>query len=79
MIERAGGLCKHGGWCMVKVAKPKQDMRFDIPTVGPETIEHLHRHGGKVLVVEAGKTVMVEQERTLALAAKYGVSVIARS
>ena len=79
MIERAGGLCKHGGWCLVKVAKPDQDMRFDIPTVGPETIERLQKHGGKVLVVEAGKTVMVEQERTLALASRYRVSVIARS
>ncbi|HRX86908.1 MAG TPA: UDP-2,3-diacylglucosamine diphosphatase LpxI, partial [Phycisphaerae bacterium] len=39
MIERAGRLCRQGGWALIKVAKPNQDMRFDVPTVGPDTVE----------------------------------------
>ena len=41
-IERAGQLCRAGGWTLVKVAKPQQDMRFDVPTIGVTTIENLH-------------------------------------
>ncbi len=78
MIERAGVLCKKGGWTLIKVAKPNQDMRFDVPTVGPDTIENLHRHGAGALVVEAGKTVIVEREKMLATAARHGIAVIAK-
>ena len=78
MIERAGGLCTRGGWCLIKVAKPNQDMRFDIPTIGPETIENLHRNGGAVLVIEAGKTVIVDRDKLLAVAAKHGIVVLAK-
>ena len=42
-IERAGQLCRAGGWALVKVAKPQQDMRFDVPTIGVTTIENLHK------------------------------------
>ena len=52
-IERAGQLCRAGGWTLVKVAKPQQDMRFDVPTVGVGTIEHLHKAGARVLAIEA--------------------------
>jgi hypothetical protein len=78
MIERAGQLCRQGGWTFIKVAKPNQDRRFDVPTVGPATIENLHRHGGKVLVIEAGQTLLIERERILSLAERYGISVIGR-
>ncbi len=78
MIERAGQLCAHGGWTHVKVAKPDQDMRFDVPTIGPATIENLHRHGAKMLVVEAGRTLMVEREKMLTAARQYGIVVIGR-
>ncbi len=37
-IERTGELCRRGGWTLVKVSKPNQDMRFDVPTIGPQTI-----------------------------------------
>jgi len=79
MIERAGRLCPKGGWCLVKVAKPDQDMRFDIPTVGPETIKRLALHGGGCLVIEAGKTVVVEREKMVAVARKHRISVMARA
>jgi hypothetical protein len=78
MIERAGQLCRHGGWILIKVAKPNQDRRFDVPTVGPDTIENLHRHGGKVLVVEAGQTLLIERARMLELAERYGICVVGR-
>lgn len=78
MIARAGALCRHGGWTLVKVAKPNQDMRFDVPTVGPDTIARLAEAQAGVLVVEAGRTLMVERERMLALAAKQGIVVVGR-
>lgn len=75
MIERAGQLCPKGGWTLIKVAKPDQDMRFDIPTVGPETIEHLAQHGGTSLVIEAGKTVIVDRQRMLDAARRHRIVV----
>lgn len=78
LIERAGELCPAGGWTLVKVAKPNQDMRFDVPTIGPQTIESLHRARAAGLVVEAGKTILVERDRTLELARKYRIAVIGR-
>lgn len=76
MIERAGNLCSRGGWILIKAAKPNQDMRFDVPTVGPETIETLHRHGGRVLVIEAGATVIIEREKMLEMARRLQVTVV---
>jgi DUF1009 family protein len=76
MIERAGTLCKSGGWMMIKVAKPDQDMRFDVPTVGPNTLENLHKNGARALAVEAGKTVIVDRAATLAAADRYGIAVV---
>lgn len=78
MIERAGALCRSGGWVMVKVAKPNQDMRFDVPTVGPQTIEKLASCGGRVLVIEAEKTLMLERDRTLRLAEQHGIAIMGR-
>lgn len=76
-ILRAGELCRAGGFVVVKVAKPKQDMRFDVPTVGCTTIENLHRAGGRVLAIEANKTIVLDQSQTLALAERYGITLIA--
>jgi len=45
MITRAGELCRTGGWTFVKVARPDQDMRFDVPTIGPDTIRNLRAPG----------------------------------
>jgi len=76
-IERAGQLCRAGGWALVKVAKPQQDMRFDVPTVGVSTIENLHKAGAKVLAIEAGKTILLDQPEVVALADRYGLSIVA--
>lgn len=76
-IARAGQLCRAGGFTVVKVAKPQQDMRFDVPTIGCSTIETIHRAGGRVLAIEAGKTIVVEQAKTVALADRYGITIVA--
>lgn len=78
MIRRAGELCPAGGWTLVKVARPEQDMRFDVPTVGPETIRNLRDAGCRCLAVEAGRTVIVDKPDTLALADTLGVAVVGR-
>lgn len=79
MIGRAGELCRSGGWTLIKVAKPNQDNRFDVPTVGPDTIENLHRNKGKALVIEAGKTLMIEQEKVIQRAEQLGIVVVSHS
>jgi DUF1009 family protein len=75
MIERAGGLCKSGGWTLIKAAKPKQDMRFDVPCVGPDTIRSMANCGGKCLVIEAGKTIVIDKPQTITLAEQLGVAI----
>jgi UDP-2,3-diacylglucosamine hydrolase len=76
MIERAGQLCRHGGWMLIKVAKPDQDMRFDVPTIGPDTITNVHKHGGRAVVFEAGKTLVIDREKLVALADRLGIVVV---
>ena len=60
-IRRAGSLCTSGGFTVVKVAKPQQDMRFDVPTIGRGTLETMVQSGGRVLAVEAGRTIALDQ------------------
>jgi len=76
-IERSGQLCKSGGMTLVKVAKPDQDMRFDVPTIGEGTVETLHKAGGKVIAIEADKTIVLDQEATIAKANKLGIVIVA--
>ena len=75
-IRRAGQLCKVGGFTVVKVAKPQQDMRFDVPTVGCETLEVMHQAGAAVLAVETGKTLIINRQKFCRLAGKYGLVVV---
>jgi len=75
-ILRAGQLCPRGGFVVVKVAKPQQDMRFDVPTVGSATIETMRRAGARVLAIEAGKTILLDEEQTVALADRYGLTIV---
>ncbi len=76
-IERAGTLCKSGSWTLVKVAKPQQDLRFDVPTIGVTTIENLHRAGARVLAIEAGLTIVIDQPEVVALADRHGLAIVA--
>jgi DUF1009 family protein len=53
-------------------------MRFDVPCVGPDTIRSLARNGGKCLVVEAGKTLIIDKPETIELANQLGMAVLGR-
>jgi hypothetical protein len=76
MVERTGKLCRSGGWTLIKVSKPQQDMRFDVPCVGPDTIRSLAENGGKYLVVEAEKTIVIDKPETIELANKLGITIL---
>ncbi len=78
MIRRTGRLCPVGGWTMVKVARPDQDLRFDVPTIGPHTIRNLKDARCVCLVVEAGMTLIVDKSITLALADKLKLPVVGK-
>jgi len=78
-ILRAGELCPRGGFVVVKVAKPQQDMRFDVPTIGCTTIESMKQAGARVLAIEADKTIVIDETQTVALADKYGITIVARA
>jgi len=73
-IKRGGGLGS-GKAAVIKVAKPNQDLRFDVPAVGPDTLETMHRCGCTLLAIEAAKTLIIERQRFLELAREYGISV----
>ncbi len=76
MIERAGTLCRVGGWTLIKVANKNQDMRADVPSVGTTTIEKLAAAGAGCLVLEAGKTILLEKQKVLDLADRLRVAVV---
>jgi DUF1009 family protein len=76
-ILRAGELCRSGGFVVVKVAKPQQDRRFDVPTVGTSTIETMKKAGGRVLAIEADRTIVLDRDETVARADRYGITIVA--
>ncbi len=76
LILRAGRLVR-GGITVVKVAKPKQDMRFDVPVIGLKTIKTLIKSGAKCLAIEADRTLFIDREISLSLANKKGIIIVA--
>ena len=62
---------------VVKVAKPNQDMRFDVPVIGIQTIEAMMRAGASCLSLEAGRTLLFDRERLLQRAAAAGIAIVA--
>lgn len=78
-IRRAGQLCTAGGFTVVKVAKPQQDMRFDVPTVGIKTLETMAEAGGEVLAIEADRTILLDQDEFCATATEQKIAVVAVS
>lgn len=77
-IERSGTLCRKG-FTLIKVAKPDQDMRFDVPTIGPQTIELLAAAGGSCVVIEADKTIVVDQQEVTRIANANKIAIVAVS
>lgn len=76
-IRRAGTLCRRGGFTVVKVAKPQQDMRFDVPTIGVETLQTMREAGGRVLAVESEMTIILDQQDVIELANRLGITIVA--
>lgn len=74
---KRGGELGHGKTIIVKVCKPNQDLRFDIPAIGIQTIQTMHKSGVITLVIEAGKAVVFDKEEMIRHANKYGISIIA--
>jgi DUF1009 family protein len=75
-IRRAGTLCPAGGMTVVKVAKPQQDLRFDMPTIGVGTLASLRAAGATVLAMEAGRTILVDAADVAAFATAHGITVV---
>ncbi len=76
MIERAGKLCPVGGWTLIKVSNTNADLRVDVPTIGTTTIEKLAANKAGCVVVEPGKTVILEKAKVLELADRYKIAVV---
>lgn len=76
VVRRAGWISR-GGFTLVKVSKPKQDMRFDVPVVGLNTIRSLRAAGATCLAIEAKKTLFIDQAASVKLAQKAGIAIVA--
>jgi DUF1009 family protein len=73
-IERASGVAG-AGCVMVKVSRPDQDMRWDVPTIGPETIKKLAENKYRGIAIESGKMFIVDREKTIEMAKAAGISI----
>jgi DUF1009 family protein len=76
-IRRGGALARESA-IMVKVAKPNQDMRFDVPVIGVETLRVAAEAKIRVIAVEAGKTLLLERDAIATLADRSKISIVAR-
>jgi DUF1009 family protein len=85
-IERAGRLMESMGGdastldrrlTVVKVAKPNQDMRFDVPVIGMATVETMLRAGASCLSIEAGRTLLFDRDALLERASQAGIAIVA--
>jgi hypothetical protein len=74
---RRGGELGRGGVVVVKVSKPGQDLRFDVPAVGMTTIEVMREVGARVLALEAGRTLMIDREEVVRAADAAGIAIVA--
>lgn len=74
-IKRGGALAG-GGAVVLKVSKPQQDMRFDVPVVGLDTIKAMHGVKARVLAVESGKSIILDRKRLIEEAGKAGMVIV---
>ena len=74
---RRGGKLARGGAVVVKVAKPEQDRRFDVPAVGVTTVESMIEAGATALAIEAEHTLLVDRAQTIALAEAHDITIVA--
>src|SRR5678816_149608 len=78
VIGRAGYLAGPGVR-IIKVAKPNQDMRFDVPVIGLATIQAMRVAGASALSIDAGKTLVFERDAVLTSANEAGITIIGRA
>ncbi|MDX2027019.1 MAG: UDP-2,3-diacylglucosamine diphosphatase LpxI [Alphaproteobacteria bacterium] len=79
LIVRSAGLRREGpGGILIKIAKPQQDNRYDLPTVGPDTIAAMAKAGLRGVALEAGRSLLIEREKTTRLADEANIFIIAR-
>ncbi|MFY9287922.1 MAG: UDP-2,3-diacylglucosamine diphosphatase LpxI [Alphaproteobacteria bacterium] len=77
LIKRAAGLKREGtGSILVKIAKPQQDNRYDLPTIGPDTIAAMAEAGVRGVVLEAKRSLLIEREKTIAAADAAGIFIM---
>lgn len=76
IILRAASLSQGRPLTVVKVAKPGQDMRFDVPVIGPGTIRTMRQANATALSIEAGKTLLLDRDELLHLADEAGISIV---
>ena len=75
-IARGGQIARSGA-VVVKTSKPAQDNRFDVPVIGPRTIQTMARYKAACLAIEAGKTLIIDREKTVSLANRAGICLVA--
>ena len=73
---KRGGELGHGNTVVVKVCKPNQDERFDVPTIGVETIKTMLEAEARVLAIEAGKAIVFNRQEMIELADQHGIVII---
>jgi DUF1009 family protein len=78
-IRRAGALSQAKGFTVVKVAKPQQDMRFDVPTFGLLTLQTMYESGARALAIEADKTIFIDRQDVIDFADMYNIAVVSVS
>ena len=76
-IKRGCKLARKKGAIVVKVSKPKQDKRFDIPAVGLRTIKTMKKYGANVIALESGETIIVDQDKMVNYANKHNMVIVA--
>ncbi len=77
VIARAGQLAG-AGVCVVKVAKPKQDMRFDVPVIGVATVQAMLAAGASALSIDAGRALVIDGDAVFAAADAAGIAIVGR-
>jgi DUF1009 family protein len=74
-IKRGGSLAVEGG-VVIKISKPQQDMRFDVPVVGTETLRSMAAVKAKVLAIEAQKSILLNRDQFVKEANRHGIIVV---
>jgi len=76
MIRRTAQLCRSGGWTLLKGPGPDKDMRFDVPTIGEQTIASLKQAGATCLVVAANRVIIIDKTKVIAAANAAKIAIV---